>query len=43
MKPAGFIWLGGLVAVVGGGTLIRAALGHREDRRLNRERRPGVR
>jgi hypothetical protein len=43
MKPAGFIRLGGLAAVVGGGALIRAAFGNREDRRLNRQRRPGGR
>jgi hypothetical protein len=43
MKPAGFIWLGGWAAVVGGGALIRAAFGYREDRKLNRERRPGLR
>jgi hypothetical protein len=40
MKPVGFIRLGGLTAVVGGGTLNRAALGYLEDRKLNRERTP---
>ncbi len=40
MKPAGFIWLGGLTAVVGGETFNRAALGYLEDRKLNRERTP---
>jgi hypothetical protein len=43
MKPAGFIRLGGLAAVVGGGALIRAALGYLEDRKLNQERKPRVR
>lgn len=40
MNPPGFIRLGGLTAVVGGGTLNRAALGYLEDRKLNRERTP---
>jgi hypothetical protein len=40
MKPVGFIRLGGLAAVVGGGTLIRAALAYLDDRNLNQERRP---
>jgi hypothetical protein len=40
MKPVGFILLGGLAAAVGGGALIRAALGHLEDRNVSQERRP---
>jgi hypothetical protein len=40
MRPEGFIRFGCLAAVVGGGALIRAALGHLEVRKVSQERRP---